>query len=759
MSYDLDTLFNRLPAEIRKRDRLEGIRTLTRQKQWDQLAEPAEYGPIRNLLAVMLREGQIIQRDIDQLYDDHFIETCADWVVPYIGKLIGAPVLEEVPGTDGHRRFVGAVLKLNRAKGTPAALEYAAAAASGLPVIAVEYWRRTAVTVSLRRPRHRPEATLDVRDLARMDRIGSPFSTVARTMDSRSVETQQGRWNLPNIGLHLFHTHTVEVGNTGRDAASGGPATVDAGHWAQKAHSSRPYYRFHPLGGDAPVFNPMRRAATPVGRLRRQDETAYPIGRFELRDQLDPSQNQNIDAVFGPQGIMNIAVRVRGRIEEVDPATVKAANLAAPVDPNSLEDWPVEPVAGTTFIDPETGRIILDMKYARARGVYVSWHEGRVHDIGGGPREASEIMDYGGAATVAMDGVRDREAVPNPLPTSSNPLNVVFERSTAYRFDGVHNIQSSDADFETNIVAEEGAWPTIQMLDTSGLQLNVPDGSRLRLSGLRFFKSTKSGPFLTINGDDVDLYIEDCTLTPGHSVDPAGHPRRPGEPTLVIGDGMSVHIVRSVLGPIRMGRDAELTLEDCIVDAGRPEGRAIGPVDDLAGQRISIIRSTIIGGVQADSVGGPNHYADTASHGGARISVLETDTEIERPRGIRDSLIIATSIEGEAPVDIRNTQSGCVSHSFIPPASRTPRRFACIPHPGTAADAVHWPVFHSRRFTDPAYLALAHGNRDSVMRGASNGAAMGVGNRRGLPARLRNVRTIIDHYSRFGFQAGPIHHV
>ena len=32
--------------------------------------------------------------DLDQLYDDQFIETCAPWVIPYIGDLIGYQSVE-----------------------------------------------------------------------------------------------------------------------------------------------------------------------------------------------------------------------------------------------------------------------------------------------------------------------------------------------------------------------------------------------------------------------------------------------------------------------------------------------------------------------------------------------------------------------------------------------------------------------------------------------------------------------------------------
>src|SRR6266508_116581 len=49
-----------------------------------------EHGePLRALLQVLERELSTLRGDIDALYDDWFIETCAEWVVPYIGDLVG----------------------------------------------------------------------------------------------------------------------------------------------------------------------------------------------------------------------------------------------------------------------------------------------------------------------------------------------------------------------------------------------------------------------------------------------------------------------------------------------------------------------------------------------------------------------------------------------------------------------------------------------------------------------------------------------
>ena len=46
-------------------------------------------GPLQSLLLLIAEQMAIVADDLDQLYDDQFIETCAAWVIPYIGDLIG----------------------------------------------------------------------------------------------------------------------------------------------------------------------------------------------------------------------------------------------------------------------------------------------------------------------------------------------------------------------------------------------------------------------------------------------------------------------------------------------------------------------------------------------------------------------------------------------------------------------------------------------------------------------------------------------
>ena len=66
----MTALYDLLPAVHRVRDADQG-------------------SPLRDLLDVVDREFGLLRGDIEQLYDDWFIETCEDWVVPYIGDLLG----------------------------------------------------------------------------------------------------------------------------------------------------------------------------------------------------------------------------------------------------------------------------------------------------------------------------------------------------------------------------------------------------------------------------------------------------------------------------------------------------------------------------------------------------------------------------------------------------------------------------------------------------------------------------------------------
>ena len=71
-----DRLYELLPAIYRMVDTEEGY-------------------SLRALLQVIAEQVTIVEDDISRLYDNWFIETCDDWVVPYIGDLIGFQPVHE----------------------------------------------------------------------------------------------------------------------------------------------------------------------------------------------------------------------------------------------------------------------------------------------------------------------------------------------------------------------------------------------------------------------------------------------------------------------------------------------------------------------------------------------------------------------------------------------------------------------------------------------------------------------------------------
>ena len=80
----------------------------------------AEAGhPLRALLAVMQSEMDRMETDIERLHDNWFIETCEEWLVPYIGDLLAVRGIDPIDdGSFSLRAFVANTLEYRQAKGT-----------------------------------------------------------------------------------------------------------------------------------------------------------------------------------------------------------------------------------------------------------------------------------------------------------------------------------------------------------------------------------------------------------------------------------------------------------------------------------------------------------------------------------------------------------------------------------------------------------------------------------------------------------------
>ena len=173
----------------------------------------AEAGyPLRALLAIIADQVDITKRSIDKLWDDFFIETCDEWVVPYIGDLLGVRGRHAGrPGIFSQRAFVANTLAYRRGKGTAIVLEKVARDATGWDAHAVEFFELLSSTQHINHIRLHNVRTPDLRDGDALERLDTAFVSTAHTPDVRRIVTNRGKYNIPNVGLFLWRLQSYFV--------------------------------------------------------------------------------------------------------------------------------------------------------------------------------------------------------------------------------------------------------------------------------------------------------------------------------------------------------------------------------------------------------------------------------------------------------------------------------------------------------------------------------------------------------------------
>lgn len=168
-------------------------------------------GSLQALLSIVDDQIDVIEGDIATLYDDWFIETCAEWLVPYIGDLLGVRNLQEIPSAKFSRRaYVANTLAYRRRKGTLAVLEQLAKDVTGWSAKGVEFFELLSTTQYLNHLRDHNLPTLDLRS-PDIDQVGTAFETAAHTGEVRSIASRRGRYNILNIGIYLWTLQPYEM--------------------------------------------------------------------------------------------------------------------------------------------------------------------------------------------------------------------------------------------------------------------------------------------------------------------------------------------------------------------------------------------------------------------------------------------------------------------------------------------------------------------------------------------------------------------
>jgi hypothetical protein len=261
VSGSAQTLFNLLPALYRLKDAeiarsrnlltpadqarlqvLQGLPTPlppVQQQELDQLLAKQARGPLESLLMLVEEQLAIVAEDLDQFYDDQFIETCAPWVIPYIGGLIGFKEVHGVaPGVASPRAEVAHTIGFRRRKGTALVLEQLARDITGWGAHAVEFFQELATTQYMNHIRPGNHFAPDLRHWEAGAYINTGFDRTAHKVDVRRIAVERGRYNIQNIGIFLWSLNAYSV--TMSPAVTAVPNTC---------------FRFNSLDRDMPLFN------------------------------------------------------------------------------------------------------------------------------------------------------------------------------------------------------------------------------------------------------------------------------------------------------------------------------------------------------------------------------------------------------------------------------------------------------------------------------------------------------------------------
>ena len=206
-------LYRRLPEIYRIKD--EGL-----PENYLHKGKPVEAFQLRSYLAPVEDMFSAIHENIESLYHDLFIETCDDWVIPYIGDLLGTTHLSGDQWT--LRADVADTIKLRRRKGTLGAIELLAFILTKWGVHSVELLENMVWNQNLNH--QRPDeggtppyslptvlrstpirgGTVTLRDPSALAQLNTPFDPFAHVADVRRHEIGQIRYNLPNLAIYLW---------------------------------------------------------------------------------------------------------------------------------------------------------------------------------------------------------------------------------------------------------------------------------------------------------------------------------------------------------------------------------------------------------------------------------------------------------------------------------------------------------------------------------------------------------------------------
>jgi hypothetical protein len=745
MNTQLDRLFELLPVVYRQRD--------------------AELGwPLRALLQVIAEQVNVVEADIAQLYENWFIETAQDWVVPYIGDLIGYRPVHEAgePGDVSTprelqrnkilipRREVGNTIRYRRRRGTLALLELLANNVAGWPARAVEYYTLLDSAQAINHLQMARGRTADLRLGDQLDRLNGPFDEVAHIVDVRRINSRRtlGRYNLPSVGLFVWRLKPYSVTNT--------PAYC--------LEEVGPHcYTFSVLGNDTQLYTHPEPEPEPT-HIAEELNLPTPIRRraFEERTMVAGVEQRIASADYYGQA--------KSLLIWADQWPTRNAPQPIPreaIIPADLSGWQYRPPRGHLAVDPKLGRIAFPPSQLPKKNVRVAYYTSFSADVGGG--EYDRLLSQPAIYNLYRVGERETfKHIHDALRQweHDKPANAVVEITDSGVYVEQFSIELGESQ-SLQLRAATHVRPIVRLLDfhtdlPDVLTITMLHGSRFALDGLLI--TGRGVSVIRPRQEDTpakvcpsELTIRHCTLVPGWGLHSDCEPKRPAEASLELYNVRArVSIEHSIIGSIQVNEDEVTTdpipmqISDSILDATNNEREALGaPGCPVAHVVLTIARSTVFGQVQVHAI----ELAENCIFNGH--------------------------------IHVARRQRGCMRFCYAPPGSRTPRRFECQPELAeqrieeqmraaddptkslaqlkAEIDAAKLqerervrPQFNAVRYGAPTYCQLAAACADEIKRGADDESELGVFHDLFQPQREANLAARLDEYTPAQTDAGII---
>lgn len=738
-------------------------------------------GVLRGFVEVLAQQAATLRRSSDALWDDAFIDLCAEWAVPYIGQLVATRMISAL-NPSGRRIDVAKTIYYRRRAGTPRILEELIADIARWEGKVVEEFRRLA------RMRHgldpKPQAyagvltgtmpggTADLRSAHGAELADSPFDEFHHTPDVRRPRGRDGRYGIAKLGFHLYRLLSTRLADI---PPLGGPLPGT--------------FTFDPSGRDVPLFARRHRIAdrerfdweawesarewqvpSPI-RCRLLNRSAFVITEQVLatlepvltappvslsaadadlvlaflrrfREQRIPSESRlfQISEALAPaalhNGLQNPAAWNALLVAALVPECGKRALLPQGVYATNAAPTPAEESTSTASVVVKTFRNDLGRFVPVPRELIVSGDLSNWTAAPGGVAKQwvvdpkrGRLLWIGGGAAPADVRVTYHNGFSGPVGAGGYDRAAELTAASTGSINGGGSITTADL-------------PAAGVIDILDSMTYSPVANRNNITALELRAANEQRPLLLLTSNwrlgaanDAELTLNGLWIAGGSNLTRALRLRGDyATVTLrhVTLDPGGVTAAGNVIRPVPLeirGNVKKLVIESSIVGTIRVV--APGELTELE------IRDSIVDGLGA--------AVPVVSVPAGRVTMRRVtvfgDVEVE---WLDASEALITGI-----ADVTNTQRGCFRFSAVldrrgASVSRVPHAFESHRLPDFAG------VFTSRTFGAPGYAQLAESAPESLLRGAENRSEIGAFSALVNPIKADGLRAKVEEFAPFG---------